>query len=108
MVEKQVIFFEADLKEEVKEDIKQKDEAISSLKQDNENLSETDNIAATFKDSSFLLVVATFFGFGLLLAFTPCVFPMIPILSSIIVKASQNESMSAKKGFLMSFVYVLL
>ena len=107
MVEKQVIFFEADLKEEVKEDIKQKDEAISSLKQDNENLSETDNIAATFKDSSFLLVVATFFGFGLLLAFTPCVFPMIPILSSIIVKASQNESMSAKKGFLMSFVYVL-
>lgn len=32
---------------------------------------------------------------------------MIPILSSIIVKASQNESMSAKKGFLMSFVYVL-
>ena len=31
-------FFEADLKEEVKEDIKQKDEAISSLKQDNENL----------------------------------------------------------------------
>src|SRR5574344_1969537 len=107
MVEKQVIFFEADLKEEVKEDIKQKDEAISSLKQENENLSETDNIAATFKASSFLLVVATFFGFGLLLAFTPCVFPMIPILSSIIVKASQNESMSAKKGFLMSFVYVL-
>src|SRR5574344_899463 len=107
MVEKQVIFFEADLKEEVKEDIKQKDEVISSLKQENENLSETDNIAATFKDSSFLLVVATFFGFGLLLAFTPCVFPMIPILSSIIVKASQNESMSAKKGFLMSFVYVL-
>lgn len=107
MVEKQVIFFEADLKEEVNEDIKQKDEVISSLKQENENLSETDNIAATFKDSSFLLVVATFFGFGLLLAFTPCVFPMIPILSSIIVKASQNESMSAKKGFLMSFVYVL-
>lgn len=55
MVEKQVIFFEADLKEEVKEDIKQKDEAISSLKQDNENLSETDNIAATFKDSSFFI-----------------------------------------------------
>ena len=50
---------------------------------------------------------STFFGFGLLLAFTPCVFPMIPILSSIIVKASQNENMSAKKGFLMSFVYVL-
>ena len=111
MSEKQIISFEENAKEEsitsIKEDIKQKDELSSSLKQEAENLSETDNIAATFKDSSFLLVVATFFGFGLLLAFTPCVFPMIPILSSIIVKASQNESMSAKKGFLMSFVYVL-
>ena len=74
---------------------------------ENENLSETDSIATVLKDSSTILVLATFFGFGLLLAFTPCVFPMIPILSSIIVKASQNESMSAKKGFLMSFVYVL-
>ncbi|MDX4048770.1 protein-disulfide reductase DsbD [Aliarcobacter skirrowii] len=74
---------------------------------ENENLSETDSIATVLKDSSTIFVLATFFGFGLLLAFTPCVFPMIPILSSIIVKASQNESMSAKKGFLMSFVYVL-
>lgn len=41
MVQNKLIFFEADLKEEVKEDIKQKDEAISSLKQDNQNLSET-------------------------------------------------------------------
>ncbi|HAC71076.1 MAG TPA: thiol:disulfide interchange protein, partial [Arcobacter skirrowii] len=62
---------------------------------ENENLSETDSIATVLKDSSTILVLATFFGFGLLLAFTPCVFPMIPILSSIIVKASQNESMSA-------------
>jgi thiol:disulfide interchange protein DsbD len=31
------------------------------------------------------LVLASFFGFGLLLALTPCVFPMIPILSGIIV-----------------------
>src|SRR5574344_1990001 len=74
---------------------------------ENENLSETDSIATVLRDSSTIFVLATFFGFGLLLAFTPCVFPMIPILSSIIVKASQNESMSAQKGFLMSFVYVL-
>lgn len=32
---------------------------------------------------------------------------MIPILSSIIVKASQNETMNAKKGFFMSLIYVL-
>ena len=107
MVEKQVIFLKEESITSIKEDIKQKDELSSSLKQEAENLSETDNIAASLKDSSTLIVLATFFGFGLLLAFTPCVFPMIPILSSIIVKASQNESMSAKKGFLMSFVYVL-
>ncbi|PRM99099.1 protein-disulfide reductase DsbD [Aliarcobacter cryaerophilus] len=111
MSEKQVVFFEADVNEEVitqvTEDIKQKDELTSSLTQDTEALSETDNIAASLKDSSTLIVLATFFGFGLLLAFTPCVFPMIPILSSIIVKASQNESMSAKKGFFLSLVYVL-
>ena len=111
MSEKQIISFEENAKEEsitsIKEDIKQKDELSSSLKQEAENLSETDNIAASLKDSSTLIVLATFFGFGLLLAFTPCVFPMIPILSSIIVKASQNESMSAKKGFFLSLIYVL-
>jgi len=48
--------------------------------------------------------VLRFFGFGLLLALTPCVFPMIPILSSLIV--GQNIH-SASKAFLLSLVYVL-
>lgn len=108
MSEKQVIFFEADVKEQIieqsKDEIVQKNEIPLT---NNENLNETDSIAQVFKDSSTLIVLATFFGFGLLLSFTPCVFPMIPILSSIIVKASQNENMSAKKGFFMSLVYVL-
>ena len=111
MSEKQIISFEENAKEEsitsIKEDIKQKDELSSSLKQEAKNLSETDNIAASLKDSSTLIVLATFFGFGLLLAFTPCVFPMIPILSSIIVGASQKEKMTASKGFILSLVYVL-
>jgi len=70
-------------------------------------LNETDSIALTLKTSNTLIILATFFGFGLLLSLTPCVFPMIPILSSIIVKASQNETMSAKKGLFLSLVYVL-
>ena len=73
----------------------------------NETINETDSIANTLKDGSIWLVLATFFGFGLLLSLTPCVFPMIPILSSIIVKASSNEQMSASKGFFLSLVYVL-
>ena len=110
MSEKQVIFFEADVKEQViepeKTEVVQKENSVVSNTQ-NEDLNETDSIAVALKNSNTLLVLATFFGFGLLLSFTPCVFPMIPILSSIIVKASENETMSAKKGFFMSFVYVI-
>ena len=71
------------------------------------NLNETDTIANSLKDGKMLLVLATFFGFGLLLSLTPCVFPMIPILSSIIVGASKNEDMTASRGFFLSLVYVL-
>jgi thiol:disulfide interchange protein DsbD len=69
-------------------------------------VSEEDNIANTIKNSSFLMVLLTFFGFGLLLALTPCVFPMIPILSSIIVSQS-DKNMNTKKAFFLSLVYVL-
>jgi len=67
--------------------------------------SETDAITDTFKSGNISLILLTFFGFGLLLVLTPCVFPMIPILSSIIV--SQGEGMTARKGFMLSLVYVL-
>ncbi|WP_457596489.1 protein-disulfide reductase DsbD [Hydrogenimonas sp.] len=69
------------------------------------NLSEEESIAASLKEKSFGLVMLTFFGFGLLLALTPCVFPMIPILSSIIV--AQGEGMTARRGFWLALVYVL-
>lgn len=68
---------------------------------------ETDMIAGTLKDGNLLLILVTFFGFGLLLSMTPCVFPMIPILSSIIVKAGDKGNLTASKGFFLSLVYVL-
>ena len=46
-----------------------------------------------------------FFIAGLLLAFTPCVFPMVPILSGII--AGQGDRMTASRAFWLSLVYVL-
>ncbi len=70
------------------------------------NISEEDSIAQTLKKSSLWVVLITFFGFGLLLSLTPCVFPMIPILSSIIVSQSK-DNMNAKRGFFLSLVYVL-
>ena len=72
-------------------------------------VNETDAIADTLKGGSVVLVLATFFGFGLLLALTPCIFPMIPILSSIIVQQSKQAGgeMSAGRGLFLSIVYVL-
>lgn len=67
--------------------------------------SEGDQIAGLFKSSSFWVVVVSFFGFGLLLALTPCVFPMIPILSGIIV--GHGEKVTKLHGFLLSVAYVL-
>ncbi len=67
--------------------------------------SETDKIADTLRHGSAWLVVASFFGFGLLLALTPCVFPMIPILSGII--AGQGSGITTRKAFTLSLVYVL-
>ena len=68
-------------------------------------LSEQDTIANRLASGNTLATLLAFFGFGLLLAFTPCVFPMIPILSSIIV--GQGERMTARRGFILSVVYVL-
>lgn len=69
-------------------------------------LSEQDTIAHSLASGNFLIILLSFFGFGLLLSLTPCVFPMIPILSSIIVSQSK-DNMTAKRGFLLSLVYVL-
>jgi len=68
-------------------------------------LSEQDQIISTLMGDNAWLVILTFFGFGLLLSLTPCVFPMIPILSSIIV--GQSENMTTRKAFTISLVYVL-
>ena len=87
--------------------IEQKSSETLVSNSSNIELNETDMIAGTLKDGSILLVLATFFGFGLLLSLTPCVFPMIPILSSIIVKAGDKGTLTASKGFFLSLVYVL-
>ncbi|MDR1975514.1 MAG: protein-disulfide reductase DsbD [Campylobacteraceae bacterium] len=67
--------------------------------------SQQSGIADMLQNSTLLAALVSFFGFGLLLSLTPCTFPMIPILSSIIAKQSK-EHMTLKKGFWLSFVYV--
>ena len=67
--------------------------------------SESAQIAKLFKQGNFWLIVSFFFGAGLLLALTPCVFPMIPILSGIIVGRGHN--ITHLHGFILSLAYVL-
>lgn len=67
--------------------------------------SEQDRLADSLKNNSLWLTVLTFFGMGLLLTFTPCVLPMVPILSSIIV--GKGDSISTGRAFVLSLVYVL-
>ncbi|MGH6760802.1 MAG: protein-disulfide reductase DsbD [Phyllobacterium sp.] len=50
-------------------------------------------------------VIASFLAFGLLLAFTPCVLPMYPILSATL--ARQGETLTPRRGFILSSSYVL-
>ena len=68
--------------------------------------SEQGRLAALLGSRGLWLNAATFFGLGLLLAFTPCVLPMIPILSSLIV--GRGTGMSAGRAFGLSSVYVLV
>ncbi len=70
-----------------------------------ESQDDSSKVAELFKDSSFWVIIASFFGFGLLLALTPCVFPMIPILSGIIV--GQGKQLTHMQGFVLSLAYVL-
>ena len=67
--------------------------------------SETGRITQILQGGNFWVIIASFFGFGLLLSLTPCVFPMIPILSGIIV--GRGSGITKAKGFSLSLAYVL-
>jgi thiol:disulfide interchange protein DsbD len=66
---------------------------------------ESGAIASTLKNAGFWTSLAFFFIAGLGLSLTPCVFPMIPILSGII--AGQGHKNSHARGFALSLAYVL-
>ena len=68
-------------------------------------VSEQDQWAARILGGSWWTFLGGFYVAGLLLAFTPCVLPMVPILSSII--AGQGGSTTPRRGFLLSLSYVL-
>ena len=71
---------------------------------DDAALTEQDYLAGVLAGNPWYAMLL-FFVAGVLLAFTPCVFPMIPILSGII--AGQGDNITTRKAFFLSLVYVL-
>ncbi len=67
--------------------------------------SETDIILSQLDNNSLWLTIALFFLAGLLLAFTPCVFPLVPILSGIL--SQQGDKLTTRKSLKLSSIYVL-
>ncbi|MFM5450195.1 protein-disulfide reductase DsbD [Aeromonas veronii] len=67
-------------------------------------VSQQDLLAAALGNQGFWLSIVAFFALGLGLAFTPCVFPMYPILTGII--AGAGHRLSTGRAFLLSMVYV--
>ncbi len=71
-----------------------------------DNAANSDSQAANLlKSGRWWLIILGFFSAGLLLAFTPCVFPMIPILSSIII--GKNAHVTRLHAFNLSLAYTL-
>ncbi|HEX4023830.1 MAG TPA: protein-disulfide reductase DsbD [Steroidobacteraceae bacterium] len=68
-------------------------------------VSEQDRLADLIRSGNMLGVLATFFGLGLLLAFTPCCLPMVPILSGLI--AGAGPRVNTGRAFALSLTYVL-
>lgn len=68
-------------------------------------VSETSLVRDLFAQDNAWALIAAFFGFGLVLAFTPCMLPMIPILSGMVI--GQGRSLSRRHAFGLSLVYVM-
>ncbi|MGZ5095351.1 MAG: protein-disulfide reductase DsbD [Burkholderiales bacterium] len=65
-----------------------------------------DRVIARLFKADLAVLIASFFGFGLLLAFTPCMLPMIPILSGIIA-GRRGAQLTRMHGFVLAAAYVL-
>lgn len=67
--------------------------------------SSLNNIEQLFASNHLFFIFAAFFGFGILLSFTPCILPMVPVLSGMIV--GHGHTITTKKAFGLSLCYVL-
>lgn len=70
-----------------------------------DDTNDTSRIGRLLRHGSLWFVLTSFFGFGLLLSFTPCVLPMVPIVSGIIV--NHGHALTHARAFVLTLAYVL-
>ncbi|MCP3128421.1 protein-disulfide reductase DsbD [Shewanella sp. KJ2020] len=79
-------------------------EEASSVQAPTQPITQQDTLSQMLSNDSLIWTLVIFFGLGIGLALTPCVFPMYPILSGIIV--GQGQKLSTAKAFTLSMAYV--
>ncbi|MEW6133010.1 MAG: protein-disulfide reductase DsbD [Pseudomonadota bacterium] len=80
-------------------------ETVSGLEENAQaDIGDVGSIERTLNKGGLWVAIVAFFGFGLALSLTPCVFPMIPILSGII---AGQKNVTHAGGFFLSLAYVL-
>jgi len=77
--------------------------ATAATSTDSGYVSEQDSFAARMRGNIFVLFALAYLG-GLLMSFTPCVLPMVPILTGII--AGDGANTTSRRGFLLALAYV--
>lgn len=80
--------------------------ASASAAQNQTNIAQAEDqrLASALQDNTMVWALVAFFGLGVLLIFTPCVLPMLPVLSSLVVG---SESRSRRQAFILSVAYVV-
>ncbi|MGC1182805.1 protein-disulfide reductase DsbD, partial [Legionella sp.] len=83
------------------------EQVVVNKPEPNNPTAKSDNmsISKIFSDHNWAMILLTFYGFGLLLAFTPCILPMVPVLSGIII--GHGKKITSRKAFFLSLSYVL-
>jgi thioredoxin:protein disulfide reductase len=99
-----VFELEADLSALQKAETATDTQPALSLDKEEPLAEDEDPVTALLAGGNIIYILGGFFIFGLLLSLTPCVFPMVPILSSVIV--SHGSDMTTRKAFWLSMVYV--
>lgn len=86
-----------------KSEVSENNTPINNTSINNIPLSEAQSVSQLINTSSFWTTISVLFGLGLLLSFTPCVLPMVPIVSAIVVGTRRSKL----GAFYYSLVYVL-